>query len=283
MTLIIDGRNPSDGIATFDQMEFYSASSLGGSYSLLATVNIDTTTITDLSPGFTSYTHTAGDSSKFYKIRWKNSSSGAVSSYSNEFQGETTVLDARFRIRMRDTNANNYFFSNDDIAQFRQDAIYSLYPSTWHETTDESLTTSETTEIYTIPSGVTRLNKIDLIDADGLTVARIKDYEVQSNKIIFHTGPQNGYTMRLWVEKMFMKSAEVPELFDAYLLDYMALQAYKELEADRARAYKYVTVAKPDQGGLNSIRDIIIRLETSTEKRLNRLRRVRKPSDMGLQ
>ena len=282
MALQIDGRNPNDGAASYDQMEFYRSDTSGGSFTLQATVNIDTSTISDLSPGYTSWIDPSGSSSKYYKIRWKNSVSSAVSSYSDEFQGETTVLDSRFRKRMRDTNASNYFFSNASVGEFRQDAIYSLWPSTWHETTDSSLTSDEDTEVYTLPSGVTRLNKIDLVDTDGSLFARIKDYEVQSNKIIFQVAPADGYTMRLWVEKMFTKSAEVPEVFDAYLLDYMALQAFKELEADRARAYKYVTVTKPDQGGLNSIRDIILRLEASTEKRLNRLRRVRKPSDMGL-
>lgn len=283
MALIIEGRNPENGTSTYDKMEFWRASSAGGSYDLQATVDIDTTTISDLSPGYTTWVDTSGDSTKYYKIRWKNNASSAVSAYSDEFQGETTVLDARFRKMMRDTNSNNYFFSNDDVAEFRQDAIYSLWPSTWHETVDTSLTTDENTEIYTLPSGVTRLNKIDLVDTDGSTVGRITDYEVQSNKIIFGVAPRDGYTMRLWVEKMFTKSAEVPEVFDSYLLDCMMLRAYRELEADRSKAYKYVTVAKPDQGGLNVIRDIIIRLEQSTEKRLNKLRRIRKPSDMGLQ
>lgn len=283
MAIILEARNPDDGIATYDKVEFHRSDTLAGSYTLQTTQTIDVSTISDLSPGFTAWIDSTGSSSKYYKIRWKNNGSGAVSSFSDIFQGETTVLDSRFRKMMRDTNSNNYFFSNDDVSEFRKDAIYSLWPSTWQETTDTSLTSNDQTEIYTLPSGVTRLNSIDLVDTDGNTVGSPTGYSIRSNKIIFPSAPTNGYTMRLWVEKMFVKSAEVPEVFDAYLLDYMMLRAYKELEADRAKAYKYVTVAKPDQGGLNSIRDIILRLESSTEKRLNRLRRVRKPSDMNMQ
>ena len=282
MALIVSARNPEDRIATYDQVEFHRADSSGGTFSVIATSNIDQTTITDLSPGYTSYTDATGSSTKYYKVRWKISSSGITSSLSDEFQGETTVLDSRFRRTMRDTNAVNYFFTNDDVANFRRDAIYSLWPHAWQEGYDDTLTSDDATEIYTLPAGVTRVNKIQLLDTDGKVVSRLSDYEVQSGKIIFPSAPTEGYTMRLWVEKMFTKSEEVPEAYDSYLLEFMQLQAYRVLEADRTRYYKYTTVAKPDNGGISNIRDIIIRLEASTERRLNALRRVRKPSEMGL-
>jgi hypothetical protein len=283
MALNIEGRNPSDGVSSFDQTEFHRSDTLTGVYTLQSTKSIDTSTVSDLSPGYTLFTDLTGDTTKFYKIRWKNSISAATSPYSDAFQGGTTVLDARFRKMMRDTNSNNYFFDNDDVAEFRQDAIFSLWPATWQEGIDTSLTTDETKDIYNLPGGVTRINKIDLLDSEGKLSSRSSSYEIQSNKIIFPVALKTGYTMRLWVEKMFLKSCEVPELFDSYLLDSMMLRAYRELEADRVKAYKYVTVAKPDNGSVTNIRDIIMRLETSTKKRLNELRRVRKPSDIGLQ
>lgn len=283
MALIVSARNPEDGTTTYDQTEFLRASSSGGSFSTLSTVSIDTTTRTDLSPGYTSITDSSGSSSYYYKVRWKNSVSGATSSLSDEFQGETTVLDARFRRTMRDTNSANYFFTNDDVANFRKDAIYSLWPATWHETYDDTLSSDDATEIYNFPTAVTRVNKVQLIDTDGTRVSNLTDYEVQSSKLVFPVAPAGGYTMRLWVEKMFVKSEEVPETFDSYLLEFMMLQAYRVLEADRTRYYKFTTVAKPDNGGISNLRDIIIRLEASTERRLNALRRIRKPSEMGLQ
>jgi hypothetical protein len=283
MALIISARNPEDRTNTYDQVEFHRSDTSGGSFSIVSTKDIDTSTITDLSPGYTSYTDATGDSTKYYKVRWKNSVSSAVGALSDEFQGETTVLDSRFRRTMRDTNAANYFFTNDDVVNFRKDAIYSLWPHAWQEGYDDSITSDDTKEIYDIPAGVTRINKIQLIDDDGTKVANVTDYEVQSSKIIFPTAPSGDYTMRLWVEKMFTKSEEVPEAYDSYLLEYMSLQAYRVLEADRTRYYKYTTVAKPDNGGISNIRDIIIRLEASTERRLNALRRLRKTTEMGLQ
>lgn len=283
MAIIVEGRNPDDGISTYDQMEFHRSDTSGGSFTLQTTVSIDLTTRTDLSPGYSQYIDATGSTSKYYKIRWKNSSSLATSSLSDEFQGGTTVLDTRFRRMMRDTNSANYYFSNDDIANFRKDAIFSLWPATWQEAIDTSLTSSSSTEIYTLPSSVTRLNKVQLIDTNGNVVAQPTDYELVSKNIIFSTAPTDGYTMRLFVEKMFIKSAEVPETFDSYLLDFMMLQSYREMEADRMSFYKYNTVIKSDGGNVPSLRAVIERLENSVEKRLNALRRVRRPSEIGMQ
>jgi hypothetical protein len=283
MALKITCRNPSDGIATFDQIEFHRATSSGGTFSVVSTSTIDVSNRTDLSPGYTSYTDATGDNTKYYKTRYKNSVSSITSTLSIEFQGETTLIDSHFRRRMADTNSASYFFSKDDVEEYRKDAVHSLWPHTWQEGYDDSGTTDGTTEVFTAPAGVTRINKIQLLDDDGTVVSRLSDYEVQSNSIIFPTAPSNGYTMRLWVEKMFTKWEEVPETFDSYLIDFMMLQAYRVLEADRTRYYKYTTVQKPDNGGITNIRDIIIRLEASTERRLNALRRIRKPSEMGLQ
>lgn len=283
MALIVESRNPDDGTTTYDQVEFHRATASGGTFVLQATASIDTTTITDLSPGYTAWTDTTGSTSLYYKVRWKNSASAAVSSLSDEFQGGTTILDSRFRRMMRDTNSANYYFSNDDVANFRKDAIFSLWPATWHEGIDETLTSDDATEKYNIPSGVTRVNKMQLIDTDGRVAATPKDYEMVGRQIIFSVAPIDDYTMRLWIEKMFLKSAEVPEAFDSYLIDFMMLQAYREMEADRTKFYRYNTVIKPEGGNVPSLRAIIERLEKSTERRLNQLRRVRKPSEIGMQ
>lgn len=283
MALVVEARNPDDGVTTYDQVEFHRATSSGGSFVLQATVSIDSTTITDLSPGYTPWVDSSGTTSLYYKARWKNSASGAVSSFSDEFQGGTTILDTRFRRMMRDTNSSNYYFSNDDIANFRNEAIFSLWPATWHEGIDESLTSDDTTEKYNIPAGVTRVNRIQLVNSDGQVVSTPKDYEMVGRQIIFPVAPSSDYTMRLWVEKMFLKSAEVPEAFDSYLLDFMMLRAYREMEADRTKFYRYNTVIKPEGGNVPSLRAIIDRLDASTHKRLNELRRVRKPSEIGMQ
>jgi len=124
---------------------------------------------------------------------------------------------------------------------------------------------------------------MQFLDSNGNVSATVTDYEVASRQFIFPFAPASGYTIRLFCDKMFLKAAEVPEIFDSYLLEYMMWQAWKVLEADRSKYYRYTSVAKPEGGNLPSIRATIERLELSLARRLNALRRVRKPSFIGLQ
>lgn len=281
MALPLNIRNPSDLTSTYAQIEISRATSEGGSYSVVTTKDIDTTTASDLSTGYTSYTDGSGDTTKWYKFRYKTSG-GSYSSYSDEFQGGTTTVDSRFRRYMRDTNSNNYFFTNDDIAGLRRDAIYSLYPATWFESIDETLSTDGTTEKFSFPSGVTRVNDIEFLNSDGSAVSRPSGWKPRGNQIIFSYAPTNGYTIRLYVDKMFRSLAEVPEIFDEYILKKMMLDAYYIMEADRSKYYKYNSVTKSEGGNLASLRLTIQNLERTVEKRLNDLRRVRKPAMINM-
>jgi len=65
----------------FDQAEVYSSESQGGTYTLLTTVNLS------FDEEDTMYDDTDGTTSTWYKIRYKNSETNAVSDYSDEVQG----------------------------------------------------------------------------------------------------------------------------------------------------------------------------------------------------
>ncbi len=67
----------------YDQVRFYKASSVSGSYSILATVNIDV----DNSDLQTSYDDTVGSASNFYKISFYNSVTTAETDQSDPVQG----------------------------------------------------------------------------------------------------------------------------------------------------------------------------------------------------
>lgn len=279
--LTLEIRNPKDVINTFLQIEISRADAQGGSYAVVkADLDIDDDTASDLSQGYSTWSDPTGDATKWYKFRYRNGST--YSAYSNEYQGGTCELDARFRVEMRDNNSNDYFFDSTTVANFRKDAVYSLYPYTWNESIDESLTTLANTVKYNFPEGVTRVNDIEFIDANGNVVADPKNWKTRARQIIFNTVPMVGYTMRLYVDKMFTKVSEVPELFDEYLLDYMKYKAYKVFEADRTQYYKYNTLIKGDGSSTPMISRTILVLKDNLDSRLNKLRRVRKPADISL-
>lgn len=283
MANLLDIRNPNDLTSTYDQIEIKRDTlSTMATESTLATVSIVTTNASDLSVGFTSYNDSTGDSTHYYRFRYKISGSGSYSNYSDIFQATTTVMHNRFRRRTRDTNSANYYFTNDDITNFLANAIRKLYPYTYNEVIDESLTTESTTEKFSFPTGVTRITKIQFIDSSGNVVSSSSGYSLRARQIIFDSAPSSGYTFRLYCEKMYQKLAEVPEIFDDLILDLMILEAWQTFEIDRSRYARYTTMVNPEGGNIPSIRSVIERTQIATEKRLNSLRRTRRAANIKL-
>lgn len=284
MAVILDIRNPLDLEETYDQIEIErDTDSTGATMANIATVSIDETTANDLSTGFTTYLDANGTvDTHYYRYRFKNSTSGAVSSYSDIYLAGTTVMHTKFRNRMRDTNSSNYFFSNSEITDFLQNAINKLYPWSYNEVIDETLTTAASTEKYTIPLGIFRVNEVELIDSSGIVVSKPTGYKKRGRQLIFDSTPPTGYTIRLYGDKQFQDLGEVPGLFDDLIIDLMQLEAMQTFEMDRSKYYRYTTVTNPEGGNLPSLSRAIERIEITTNSRLNKLKRVRRAADMKL-
>lgn len=284
MANIIDIRNPKDLTNTYNQIEIQRGSQSDGSdmANITTSLVIDTATANDLSTGYTSYTDSTGATTHYYRWRYKASGSGATSTYSDIFQAGTTVMHTRFRRKMRDTNSANYYFTNEDLDNYLTGAIGRLFPHTYNEVIDESLTTLADTEKYNFPVGINRVNDLELIDTSGQVYSRPRNWKVRARQIIFDNTPPTSYTMRLYADKMFQKLAEIPEFLDDLILDFMRLQAYEDFEADRSKYHRYTTVVNPEGGNMPSIGRTIERLELTTQRRMNALRRVRRPAEIKL-
>lgn len=282
MAKILDIRNPKDLTTTYNQIEIRGSanSDMSSPTTLTSSLTIDTSTASDLSTGYTSYTDGTGYA--YYQFRYKQSSSSAVSDWSDIFAADTTIMHTRFRRKMRDTNAQNYFFTNDDITSFLQNAIYKLYPHTYNEVIDETLIPAANTFKYTFPLGIQRVNDLEYIDSQGNAAGKPNGWSIRAKQIIFDRAPTTGYSFRIYADKMFQKLAEVPEFLDDLILDLMRLQAYEDLEADRSKYYKYTTLVQPEGGNVPSIGRIIERLTATTKDRLQALRRTRRAADIRL-
>lgn len=275
-------RNPSDGVISYDQIKVYRSDSINGIYALIATVNIDQTTIADNSPGYTLYIDSTGASTHWYKVSYYNSSSTTESDQSDSFQGDTTELDAKIRRRMKDTNVNKYFFTNDDIAQARDIAIKSLYPATWIDTTYDVIITAANKNLISLPSYIARMDDIRVYTADGKFSGGYNSFYKVGNKIYPLNEFPVGSTFRFIITKPYKVPAEIPEELDNYLLDVAQIDLLKGMEMDRSRYYSYTTSIRPEGGNLPSLSRMIDRLEISASRKLNSYRRVRECSDINL-
>ena len=285
MAWIIDVRNPKDVTGTYNQVEIQrnTSDSATGMADIKTDLAIITTNVTDVSPGYTPYTDSAGVvGTHFYRYRYKNTTDSNTTGYSRIFPAGGGILHPEFRRRMRDTNSANYFFTNDDVSDLTRNAINKLFPGIYMEVIDESLTTLADTEKYNFPSGVFRVNEIEFVDSNGEVVGTPKGYKKRGRQIIFDVTPPTSYTIRLYADKQFTKLVEVPELFDDLILDLMQLEALQTFENDRSKYYRYTTVTNPEGGNLPSIARVIERLEITTKSRLNSLRRVRRATEIHL-
>ena len=286
MAIKLDLRNPDDLTSTYDQIEIQRAitNTTAGMADIKTDLAISSANASDLSTGYSSYTDDDGvEGTHYYRFRYSNSSSGAVSSYSDIFAAGGSVFHSRFRRRMRDTNSSNYFFTDDDIETFLTETVQEMYPITWTETyLDSMITPDGTTEVFAFGTGVTRVNGIELINSSGENQGQLKGWQLRGRYVIFDSAPGSENTIRCWVEKKFTKAAEIPEQWDGYIIHKLMLKAYETLEADRSRYYKYTSVSKPDGGNLPSLDKVITRLEIQAQRQERFLRRVRKPADINL-
>ena len=286
MSVVVEVRNPNDLTSTYDQIEIQrsTTNTVAGMSDVKTDLAIDSSRASDLSTGYSQYVDTGGTvGTHYYRFRYKASGSGALSAYSDIFLSGGTVLQTRFRNKMRDTNSANYFFTDSEVQDFETQAIQKLWPITWFETySDSDFTPDGTTEIFTFPAQVTRLTDLELRDSNGEKISNKHGWQVRGRTLMFDHPPTSGDTIRSWTEKKFLKLAEVPDVWDTHIVNLMRLDAYETMEADRARFYKYNSIAKPDGGSLPSLDRIITRIEQQIKLRAAQLRRIRKPVEINL-
>lgn len=111
VTVASDFAHDSDDpvyLLRYDQINFYKASSENGSYSLLATLDVDV----DNSDLVTKYNDPSGLPTDFYKVKYRHSPDGALSDFSDPIQGTGygvtragNIIDQVVR-KVNDTNYN---------------------------------------------------------------------------------------------------------------------------------------------------------------------------------
>lgn len=275
--------NPTDIDGSYDKIRLYRATAKGGIYALISTTTVDTTTAVDGYYGYTKVDDSGGDSNKWYKYTYYNSVTLAESGYSEEMPGGITEFDLRVRRRMKDSDYNKYFFSNDEVIDARDAAIKSLYPATWIDTAyDVLIVDGSNDKTITLPSYIARPDKIKVYNSDGDYCGEYLAFYRVGNKIYALTDFPDGYTFRFIITKPYRLLHECPEEYYTYLIDAAEIELLKLLEMDRARYYKYTAVVRPEGGNMPSLSKIIERLEVTTRKKRDEIRRVRETGEISL-
>ncbi|MHB8544792.1 MAG: hypothetical protein ACYC9S_12460 [Leptospirales bacterium] len=260
-------RNPDDGTASYNDIKVYSSSTQTGTYTLLATVAIDLTQATEFSTGYTVYTDTAGTTSTWYEFSYYNSTSTAESPLSTAIQGGTAYLDTRIRQELQDydTTAPNYpFWTNDEIAAARQDAVNFLYPFYFKDWVDTSLVTVQNSWTYALPAGLFDVEKIQIWDQTQTPYTLIDtfdDFDITASSIRLHLSSDvniaSGYTMYIFAKKRIQDSADVPGYLDEMLISKACAVLIRKLIWDRSKYQRYTTIIRPEGGNIPSLMQML--------------------------
>lgn len=251
--------NPIDGITTFNQVKFYEATDNAGTgASLVATVSIDTTTINQVDPGFTTYTYTSGSTTKYYSCKYYNSVSAIVTDYTAWTLGGKDRWNTMFENEMDDTA--NAVWSLETVNRFKQWGMSALYPDMYRQVIDTSLTFVSGTYTYTVPFGIFNISAVGVGDIQNLTSTYVEihpDSWSQENNILHIknlAGLTDGATIRLIASKKYLDVGEVPEDIDRIIMYHMKMNAYLYLAEDFPRFKNWAQLQEGSKVSFENLR-----------------------------
>lgn len=239
--------NPNDGTTTFDKVRFYEATGSDGTgATLLSTESIDTSVRNQIDPGTTSYTYTSGSLTRYYAVRYYNSTSTAQTDYTTWTLGGKDRWDAMFENDLDDTA--NAVWSAATVARFKQWALEALFPDLFRQVIDTSLTfdnDDSPTYTYSVPFGIFHISEVGVGDTENSTstfmIAHADNWTFENSTLHFKNlnGLPDDGVIRLIANKKYLEVGEVPERFDRFVIYHLKMSAYLYLADDFPRFKKW--------------------------------------------
>lgn len=247
--------NPKDGTTTFDKVRFYEATDSSGTGAAIVTggeIAIDTTTLTQVDPGYTSVVYKSGDLTKFYASTWYISSTATETNKSTWVKGGQDRWDTMFKEELKDTA--EAVWDATDRSYFKIKALEALYPDFFYETIDTSLTADNDTTPsyqYTMPFAIFAIHEVGIGKPNDtvnqpFTVVHPDNWVFEQNKLRFISlsGITNAYQIRLVVSKKYLDVGEVPARLDPLVMIHMRMSAYQQFVDDYPRFLKWARLQK---------------------------------------
>lgn len=243
--------NPKDGLTTFDKVRFYSATdSSGTGATLIGTEDIDVTTTSPISPGYTTYVDTAGNLTKYYASAWYDSTTATESTKSDYVLAGQDRWDTMFQNEMQDTDG--VVWSTADRKLFKAKALEALFPDFYRQIIDETLTVvnsgTTVTYIYTVPFGIFSISEVGYGDINQTSTVN-RDFKTikpaywkfEKNQLRFESLPpwQDGDSIRLVGLKKYLSIGEVPTYLDPLVMEHLRMSAYTKMADDYPRFLKW--------------------------------------------
>ncbi len=181
----------------------------------------------------------------------------------------TSLADFRtqVRFRVRDTDASDYFWTNDEVTDAIVKAILALWPDMYIRTVEVSGTTGAGTT-YSLPSGAERVGKVEIERvAGGGDYIEIVDWDEDTlnSEVVFPRVPRaTGLALRFtWRGKFDTSTPDHPEYCDEAVITMAAAVLYNKRIAWRADSSKYSARLVKDAATVEELLEIKDGLEQS--------------------
>jgi hypothetical protein len=263
MANYLEFTNPTD--TTDTHVWLYSDTASTGAFtSAVATIATTTGSVQNT----TTYTHVAGTSANWYKIKYGTSATTTTSWIGDTLQGGTSRLYNILRRRLNDTDTTTYEFSDDLIWDCITETILDHAELIKNERVDKSLTTTDDTYEYTLPSYVENIFKIKLFSGTD-SCGEVKNYIQVGRTLELKHSIGAGYTMWVYYQKKPRDESDVDEKYDGLLILGAMLKVLDRQIQKRARFSQWGVQAKTDDTSVSEL----IGMKNSIQNEYDRLYR----------
>jgi len=216
----------------------------------------------------TVYTHVAGTTANWYKIKYGTSVAPTTDWIGDALQGGTSRLYNVVRRRLNDTDSTTYEFSDDLIWDCITEAILDHSEIVKNEQIDKSLTSIDETYEYTLPEYCESIFKIKLYSGTDYC-GEVTNFIQVGRTLSLKRAVGSGYTMWIYYQKKSRNESDIDEKYDGLLVAATLLKVLQRQIQKRARFAQWGTQAKTDDTSVSEL----IGLKNSVQGDYDRLSR----------
>lgn len=236
--------NPQDGTDTYTKMRIYYSDD---SYvAVQSTIDIDITTRTRLSAGYTLTVDTAGSTSRSYKVDFYNPTTGQYSSKSDAISTGSSAVIGAVQILLDDTGAS--VFDVSELRVFEKDAVQALAPRLLKPFIDTSLDIEEDTIDYELPTGTYQIDRLYKGAVADNTWEEVTDFEIVADRILRLPDNQVNEVLDLTIygKRRYRNSGEVEPVIQSVLIYEVLASCYERLANERGVKFKAYQALRKD-------------------------------------
>ena len=217
----------------------------------------------------TVYTHAAGTSANWYKVKHGTSTSATTDWVGDTLQGGTSRLYNVIRRRLNDTDSSSYEFSDDLIWDCIIEAILDHAGLIKNEQIYKEITTTASTYEYTLPEYCVNVFKIKVFSGTDYC-GEVTNFIQVGRTLSLKRSLGASYTLWIYYQKKSRDESDIDEKYDGLLVSAVLLKVLQRQIQKRARFAQWGTETKEDDTSVGELIAMKNSIQTDYERQYRR-------------